>query len=797
VDTALAREALLERQDLHGRQWCDLYRGWMDRWLEELFSEGGSSRVDQSGVSLVAVGGYGRGDLCPHSDLDLLLLHSGKDDVEQLASQVWYPIWDVGLKLGHAVRTEKEALTLAADDLDTATALLHCRHLAGDTAKTDALHRGALEAWRKQYHRNLPIMADRVVARHEAAGEVAFLLEPDLKDGRGGLRDVHALQWLELARGDAPGTLSGPLAPEYDTLLEMRVELHRRAGRATDRLSLQEQDALVEVLDDDDADALMARVAAAGRTIAWASDEVWERVRRADSSGGGGGRRGMFRRRSKDSKDAGGARGDSSAATTVDGPLDGSFAGIIARDGEATFADGVSLGGDFLWTLRLAAAAAVHDLLLDRAALWLLAEMPDDLPEPWPQEARDLFAQLLAAGKPTIRVVEALDHMGLFSRLIPEWEPNRSRPQRNAYHRFTVDRHLLETAYQASKLTGAVSRPDLLVVGALLHDIGKGYPGDHTDVGMVLVDTIATRMGYPEADVTMLVDMVRHHLLLPDAATRRDLDDDQTILNVASVVGSAATLELLDALTEADSIATGPAAWGSWKAGLVRTLVSRTAHLLDVGELQENVGSDFPSEEHRRLMAAGELSIGTDGDTITVIAPDRPGLFSRVAGTLALHGLGVLEAQVDSGDGMAVEVVRVDNTMDRAIPWDLVAADLAKALDGRLALHARLVERAGTYHRPAPRASGNVSRRVTIDNEASQVATVIEVVSADRVALLYQVTQAMGELLLDIKAARVQTLGADVVDAFYVTDNHGDKITDPQHLAEIEIAITHSLTDIR
>src|SRR5262249_54977260 len=225
---------------------------------------------------------------------------------------------------------------------------------------------------------------------------------------------------------------------------------------------------------------------------------------------------------------------------------------------------------------------------------------------------------------------------GLLEQVLPEWPAVRSKPQRNAYHRFTVDRHLIEAAANAAELVARTDRPDLLVLGALLHDIGKGFPGDHTTVGIDLLGTIGPRMGLPPGDVAVLQSMVRHHLLLPDIATRRDLDDPATITAVADAVGDQLTLGLLAALTEADSLATGPAAWGRWKADLVRELVRRTAHVLGGGS-PEDVREDFPTDEHRALAAAGEQVLRGEGDRLTVVAHDRPGLFSRVTGVLALH----------------------------------------------------------------------------------------------------------------------------------------------------------------
>jgi [protein-PII] uridylyltransferase len=368
----------------------------------------------------------------------------------------------------------------------------------------------------------------------------------------------------------------------------------------------------------------------------------------------------------------------------------------------------------------------------------------------------------------------------------------RSRPQRNAYHRFTVDRHLCEAAANAAGLTDRVSRPDLLVLGALLHDIGKGRPGDHTDVGMDLVREMGPRLGLPAADVELLVSMVRHHLLLPDIATRRDLSDPATIDAVASAVGDPVTLELLDALTEADSLATGPSAWGSWKAGLVAELVDRTMVAVGGEARHPDRPPSFPTPEHRALLAAGEVVIRGEGAALTLVVPDRPGLFSRVAGVLSLHGLGVLSADAVSGEnGMALERFRVSSPRDEPIAWDRIEDDLRRAFEGRLAIRARLAQRADTY--ASRRAVPASTASVLIDNDASSGATVVEVHAPDSIGVLYRITRALAELDIDIRTAKVQTLGLQVVDAFYVRTADGQKVTDTGHQAEMERAIIHAV----
>ncbi|MEY2570942.1 MAG: [protein-PII] uridylyltransferase, partial [Acidimicrobiaceae bacterium] len=539
----------------------------------------------------------------------------------------------------------------------------------------------------------------------------------------------------------------------------------RRTGRPSNTLALQEQDAIAAALGDADADALMARVASAGRSIAWISDEGW--------------RRASVLLRGPLSRRAGRDR--------VIGPA------ITIRGGEVHVADTAALRNDPCTVLRVAALTATAGATISRSALDLLSANASSLPDPWPPEARRLLADLLLAGPPAISVIEALDQRGLWTRILPEWAAVRSRPQRNAYHTFTVDRHLVEAAVRAAGLAGNVTRPDLLVVGTLLHDIGKGHPGDHTEVGMHLVRTMATRMGYEPAEVDTLVAMVEHHLLLPDVATRRDLDDPVTIQRTAAAVVNVERLKLVAALTEADSIATGPAAWGPWKAGLVAALAERVEHVLGGGELADVAGEEFPTPDQRALMAAGERNIEAHDDLLTVIAPDRPGLFSRVAGVLALHGLAVLRARAwSSDDGMAINQWTIEVNKERPTPWAKVIADLDRALAGRLALQARLADKAKDYRRREKTATP-AKTAVSFDTAASTRSTVVDVQAPDAVGVLYRITRALSELDLDIRAAREQTVGSQVVDAFYVRDGDDAKIDDPDHLAEIERAVLGAL----
>jgi [protein-PII] uridylyltransferase len=383
--------------------------------------------------------------------------------------------------------------------------------------------------------------------------------------------------------------------------------------------------------------------------------------------------------------------------------------------------------------------------------------------------------------------------------MLPEWEPVRSRPQRNAYHRFTVDRHLWEAATNAALLADRVARPDLLVIGALLHDIGKGYPGDHTERGEELVAVIAPRMGFDDKDTGYLVGLVRHHLLLPDIATRRDLDDPATIDMVAEAVGSPDFLDLLHALTEADSLATGSSAWSPWKAELVEELVERVRTRLGAtggGEGRQERRSPFPTADILALMGAGEVAVQVDGPRIVVVNHDRPGTFGRLAGVLALHGIDVVGARAHSDEqGMAASQFRIAETREAA-DWQAVEADVRRALSGELALSARLAERARTYRRrrrPAAAAASVLSPSVVFVDDASSNATVIEVRAPDSIGLLHRIASAIAEMGLDIRHATVQTIGPSVVDSFYVRTSDGAKVTDQYHRTEIERALLHAV----
>ncbi|MFF9345666.1 [protein-PII] uridylyltransferase [Streptomyces sp. NPDC014734] len=799
---AAARLRLLQDTGRSGPSRRTALASLTDTWLAALFTAA-ADRAGVRGAALVAVGGHGRGELSPRSDLDLLLLHDGKAGtgaVAALADLLWYPVWDLGLALDHSVRTPAEARRTAGEDLKVQLGLLDARPVAGDLALVAALRTAVLADWRDQAPRRLPALADLCRERAERHGELRFLLEPDLKEARGGLRDTTALRavassWV----ADAPRE---GLAEARRTLLDVRDALHLTTGRATDRLALPEQDQVAGALGVLDADALLRQVYEAAGTVAYAADVTWrevDRVLRARSA------------RPRSRALFGGGRTTAGERT----PL---ADGVVESDGEAVLARTARPEHDPVLVLRAAAAAARAGLPLSRHVVRRLATTARPLPVPWPAEAREELVTLLGAGRAAVPVWEALEAEGLITRLLPDWERVRCRPQRDPVHTWTVDRHLVETAVRASSLTRRVGRPDLLLVAALLHDIGKGRPGpgDHSVTGEVIARDTAARIGFDRHDAEVIATLVRHHLLLVETATRRDLDDPATIDAVAEAVSSPATLELLHALTEADALATGPAARSAWRASLVADLVRRVAAVSD-GSAPAPPEPRGPSAEEERLAvealrtggpalalrtrtAAPDGYDASSGDgepepvgaELLVVLPDRPGALPTVAGVLALHRLTVRAAELSAPD-LPVEVTggapggllllrwRVAAEYGALPRADRLRADLVRALAGPSDIGARLAGRRAAH--PRRRGAEAPPPRVTVAAAASRRATVIEVRAQDAPGLLHRIGRALERSGVRVRSAHVSTLGANAVDAFYVTRDDGTPLPDPEATA--------------
>ncbi|HMF84426.1 MAG TPA: ACT domain-containing protein [Acidimicrobiia bacterium] len=734
----------------------------------------------------MGVGSYGRRELCPGSDVDVVLVHDGAADVGGVAERLWYPLWDAGFVLGHAVNTVKQEVALAEGDLHALTAMLDARLVTGDGALFADLVgriRGLAGRRRARLVDDLRSAAD---ARRRKFGLLAEMLEPHLKDAGGGLRDLQSLSWAGWTLGK-PGGLEvlvdhGYLSPgdparvaaANERLLDARVALQRVTKSRTDVLTLQEQDAVAAEIGAVDADALVRDLAAAARTVAWLVADVFARL---DDT-----QRGPLGRLSRRDRDLGD--------------------GVVVRDGCVAFSADAHLDGKLL--LRAAAAAAELNAPFDRASLERSQRIGDMT---WDADARDAFVALLRAGRGAVPVFEALDQAGVLARLLPEWDRIRSLPQRNAYHRFTVDRHLLEAVAECALLLdddgfdGEVARrarADLLLLAALLHDLGKGMDGDHSVVGAEAAVRLARRIQVDEDGVTTLDWLVRNHLALAETATRRDLSEETTITRFGRRVGTSDRLDLLYALTIGDSRATSPAAWGPTKAALVRELYVKTDNLLELGVVGAGLDAHRREtlERHRALLARRELAIdwsARDDGLVecAVAAPDRTGLLARVAGVLTLFGFDIRDAAGYIADGMALEVFDGADRFGRlAEPEgrEAVATALRAALRGELPLAEQLRARIRRYRIPDP---GDVA--IVIDQDASPSATVLEVHAPDHVGLLAQVASTFADLGVDVRTAKVSTLGDRVVDVFYVQTS-GDKIMKQLTLDQLKATLLARLT---
>ena len=730
-------------------------------WLQDLWSEAWAGRRHE-GVALAAVGSLARGDGGPLSDYDLVLLHHPRGlsttAVGAFADRLWYPIWDAGVSLDHSVRTVADCRAVASEDLSAAVGLLDLVHVAGDPDVVNAARSTVAHDWRANARTRLSEVHESVRARHTRQGDLAHLVEPDLKEARGGLRDMSILRALTSAwLTDRP---HGEVDAAYEHLLDVRDAIHVVSGRGRERLTREDQDACAALLGYRDADDLLTDVSRSGRVIAYAADGTLRRALQSQR-----------------------------ARSLRIGPRRPQLAplgyGLYRHDGEAVLGSSASVSTDALLPLRAALVAARNVVPLSPATLKNLAAQAPPIPEPWPEIARDLFADLLATGPALVAVWEGLDLAGIVELWLPEWSAVRSRPQRSPVHRHTVDRHLVETVVAARGMVRSVARPDLLVLAALYHDIGKVAGAlDHSVAGAQITDRALHRLGYPDEDRAVVVRLVREHLTLVDLATRRDPSDPATIAALSEAVdGSVETLDLLRALTEADASAAGPTAWSDWRAGLVDRLYRacraslESSHVTPVpaepsaqGTLPEGVLERLANgEPHVTVVSLGGVH------RVDVVDRDRVGLFADTAGLLAAHGFAVRSAIVRTVEGVAANEWWVESPGGEVPSVELMARDLVRVSRGDRTPLGRLQRRKAAVVR-SPTSGSPGQSRAMVASSASATATVIEVRADDRPGLLQDIGITLARASLSVRSAHIATYAGQTLDTFYVTEYAGEPL---------------------
>ena len=830
-----------------GRGWCHAWADAIDAGLVEL----SAPVLARHRFAVIALGGYGRREMCPASDVDLLLLHDRLPEsvLEQAVREIIYPLWDAGLTVGYAVRDRRESLG-AIDDLDTATAMLDLRTIAGDAGFAQLVRVESIRRLRRRPDRFLATLRRADGTRRDKAGDAAEVLEPDLKDGAGGLRDIQSLRWAAAALvGSAgldplvpAGYLGAPdrprLADAEDRLLAARVALQLVAGK-TDVLRMDLHEKVAQQLgfsDHDEHDLaphqLLNGLFLAARSVNHVHRRAWALID-ADLARG-------KRRRGRPTQD------------TVDGfeLVDGVLR--LPVDLPASTPDLPS---------RLLAALADSGAVLDRGSASRLRAHAanDDVGWVWTDRDRERFVGVLWRGRISLPGLAELDDVGILTAILPEWAPLRGRAQRNPFHCYALDRHAWHTAAElgdlvrrepwATEALEEVRDREGLLLGALFHDVGKAFGEPHSQTGIPVARAMAERMGAGEATVDLVGRMVALHLVLPDAARKRDVTDPALAEEIAELVGDRSMLSCLHLLATADGRATGPTAWSDWTAALVRTLVTKVRAVLDekppdevaegaivtvrvAQELAEELGSSpeavrghlaalpsryaaavspravvrhtlmassrpGPSEVRTRVTPGEDDPDGLDGlDELDVVALDSHGWFAKVAGVLSLHGGSIVAADAFAReDGLAVDTFKVQPPEGAGGSWwALVEGDLADAAAGRLAVRARVARKARTDAHRVSRLP-EVPTQVLHSLDPSGRSTVIEIRTLDRIGVLYGIAMALAELELDIVVARIQTVGHEAMDVFYVRDADGRPLDD-DHLSELELGVSAAIAEL-
>jgi [protein-PII] uridylyltransferase len=828
------------------------HAAFIDEFLRLLFGladrEVRGSGQPQTPLVLVALGGYGRGELHPSSDLDLMLIHAAEVTpyVQRMAQEILYTLWDLGLRVGHACRSLADCLAQARTDLPSRTSMQAARYLAGDRRLFATFQRTLhQEVYRKDYPEFLRQTLAERDERYRKHGGSVYAQEPNVKESAGGLRDVHTALWLAFTKFGARSlqeleekrlvtpreraATDGALT----FLWRVRNELHFLTGTKQDVLERELQTRIAKSFGYEtdavraDVEQFMRDYYLHARTIHRVSARLIARCQ------AGLARRGTVGRRVR-------------RAALADG--------LVVYDGRLHLAEPGSLQTDPARILRVFWHAqqlgCELDVDLERALEDAAPLLEDDTWRTAP-ELRAVFLSILRAWGRVATTLRRMHDTGVLGAYLPEFGALTCLPQHDHYHRYPVDQHSLlavevlaglapgqgPDSDELAQLIAELERPELLTLGVLLHDIGKARGSGHAAKGVPLIKALTRRLNLDPDDAAAVEFLVEHHLLFAHVAERRDFDDPKTVERLASVVRFPAWLTMLYLLTCADIRAVGPGVWNAWRGALLRDLFVRTrtrlagrhpkpprraavalrivqaladptyaaaaaAHLAAVSDRYVRTTSPQRMAAHLRLIdrlrdepVATELfhypELGASD--FVVVTRDTAGLFSLIAGTLAAHGVNILSAQIETrADGIAVDTFHVNDAPGEAIlderRWDAVTTDLRRTLSGEASVEGLFEAR----QRPLPGSEAG-SSRVTVHNSLSDTHTVVEVKAPDRVGLLYRITRALADQGLNIATAKIATDRDQAFDAFYVTDAARRKIEAPARIALLREAITRAL----
>ncbi|WP_446010387.1 [protein-PII] uridylyltransferase [Candidatus Electrothrix sp.] len=841
----------LWHQGLSGHQLLLRHTALVDAFIIDHFNASPAVQQAHGEIALVALGGYGRQELYPYSDVDLLLLHDrkSKKDMQAVAESLLYPLWDAGFEVGHSVRNVKDAIRFAKEDFIFEVSLLDARQLAGSAS----LYQKLLTRYQKkilygQRQKFVRTMDKRCIERRGKYGTHAYRLEPHIKEGRGGMRDIQAMLWTAkavfgLAGLDAmedAGMLTKAdrtsFQKSWDMLARIRNRLHYISRRHNDQMHFELQEEMAAAFGYEDRMGMLAveyfmrEVYAHLQTIAVVTDLFFEQVHE------------LLGLSEKDKGEQEIERGISIRAKTLR---------LTASESE--------LANRPALLMRLFLQAVRKDLSVHHSTHRTVTRNLHLVDDSFRSSKRvaNAFLGLLTAKNNPAPALETMLETGLLPAYIPEFATVESLAQHDLYHIYTVDRHQIQTVaelytlrQEEEELFASLSAPHLLYVAALLHDIGKGQRKDHSVLGADLIDEVGQRMGLGEKDCDIMAFLVRYHLFLPENALRRDLEDQDFIRDTAELIKEAELLTMLYLLSVADSKATGPSAWSTWKATLLNDLFLKLRSCLEaecttdidveqgkeqgLAWLQEQVNALAQADEALLRIAVEELPTDylisftpelvmhhlrlhrdqaavlqqkvllfpekKQGSwSLLMLCQDRQGLLAKLCGVLALHNLSVLAARIFTWpDGTVVDLLdlapEVSLTFDEQ-DWNALEYDLNQAVNYRLDVGRNLYSKLESSLYGQRRQVQQLANKVVIDNETSARHTVIEVYGDDQPGTLYQLTQTLSDFHLNIHRARIATEVEQLIDIFYVTTENQEKVLDKELLARVKDALLHIVSN--